>query len=205
MVTKVGILHTSLVFVNVEPVIKEAFAEYLPDVEVIDFVDSGVLAAVQKDGEITASSEERMRHLAEAAEAAGVDMIFSSCSSLGPAIDHVRESTHVPIIKIDDSMARLAASTANRIGVLATVQSTLSPTVNLINEWANRLGREVSIDAGLAEGAFAALMSGDRGQHDELVLEAARKLAPRSISSCSRRRQSRVWRRQSLKLWGSRC
>jgi Asp/Glu/hydantoin racemase len=175
---KIGIVHTSFVFINVEPVIKDAFKELLPDVEVVDFVDSDVLATVQRDGCITPSSADRMLHLAEAAEAAGVDMIFSACSSLGPAMDRVREKVHVPVVKIDDAMAQLAVSKARRIGVLATVPSTLGPTVGLLEYWAAQVGKKVELHQKLCDGAFNILLSGDRERHDQMVLEGALSLKP---------------------------
>ena len=178
MKKRVAILHTSFVFINVEPVIKDAFRELLPDVEVVDFVDSDVLATVQRDGRITQSSSDRMLHMAEAAESAGVDMIFSACSSLGPALDRVRENVNVPVIKIDDAMAQLAVSKAQHIGVLATVPSTLGPTVGLLEHWAEQAGKTVEIHQKLCDGAFSILMSGDRERHDQMVLEGALSLAP---------------------------
>lgn len=175
--TKVGILHTSFVFVTVDPVFRELFAELMPDVELIDFVDSDVLASVRKDGGITPSSTERMRHMALAAEAAGVDLIFSACSSLGPALDEARRSVHIPVVKVDEAMAELAVLAGSRIGVLATVPTTLRPTSELVRAAAARLGREVETTEHLCEGAFDLLMGGDRPAHDAEVLRGAQDLA----------------------------
>jgi Asp/Glu/hydantoin racemase len=174
---KVAILHTSFVFVTVDPVFQELFAELMPDVEVIDFVDSDVLARVRKDGGITPSSTERMRHMALAAEAAGVDLIFSACSSLGPALDEARRSVHVPIVKVDEAMAEQAVLAGSRIGVLATVPTTLRPTSDLVHAAAAPLGRQVETTERLCEGAFDLLMGGDRAAHDAEVLRGAQDLA----------------------------
>lgn len=173
----VGMLHTSLVFVTVEPSIKDLFRELLPDVRVIDFVDSDVLATVQREGEVSAASVRRMCHLAQAAEDAGVALIFSACSSLGPALDVVRRMARVPVVKIDDAMAREAVAKASRIGVVATVPSTLEPTTKLIRDAAAAAGRTIEVRPRLCEGAFAFLMSGDRTRHDAMVSEGARQLA----------------------------
>jgi len=174
---KIGILHTSFVFVTVDPIFQELFAELMPDVEVLDFVDSDVLATVRRDGGITQSSADRMRHLAEAAEAAGVDMIFSACSSLGPALDEAKQFVDVPIVKVDEAMADQAVLAGSRIGVLATVPTTLRPTSGLIHAAAGRAGRTVETTERLCEGAFDALMGGDRSTHDRLVLDGAQDLA----------------------------
>lgn len=174
---KVGILHTSIVFVTVEPLISNLFKEILPDVQLIDFIDSDVLAQVRQDEGVKPASIERMRHLALAAEAAGVDYIFSSCSSLGPAIDAIRSNIKTPIVKIDEAMADKAAAMGTRIGVLATVPTTLAPSASLILEHARQQGRQIDVTERLAEGAWDRNAHGDREGHDALVLEGAKDLA----------------------------
>ncbi|MGD0123309.1 MAG: aspartate/glutamate racemase family protein [Candidatus Limnocylindrales bacterium] len=173
----VAMLHTSFVFVNVEPLIKDLFQELLPDVKLVDFVDSDVLATVQREGEVSPASVRRICRLAEAAEAARADVIFSACSSLGPAIDVARRMVDVPIVKIDDAMARVAVEGGGRVGVLATVPSTLGPTTDLIRAAAKEAGQEVEVVPRVCEGAFAVLMSGDRERHDAMVGEGASALA----------------------------
>ena len=177
MTKKVAMLHTSFVFVNVEPTVTDLFEEILPDVEVVHFVDSGVLATVMEEGSISEASTKRMVYMAQAAEEAGADVIFSACSSLGPTMDVAGEVVNVPIVKIDDGMSRQAAERATRIGVLATVATTLEPTVNLIEEKAAALGKEVTIKRMLTEGAFETLMGGEKELHDQMVSESAQELA----------------------------
>jgi Asp/Glu/hydantoin racemase len=178
MKRRVAILHTSFVFINVELVLKNLFGELLPDVEVIDFVDSDVLATVRRENGISEASADRMVHLAQAAELAGVDLIFSACSSLGPAIDIARNVVRTPIVKIDDAMADKAAQMADRIGVLATVPTTLPPTVALIEDHAARIPKTVAVFPRLCEGAFDVLMAGETERHDRMVLDGALRLAP---------------------------
>lgn len=174
---KVAVLHTSFVFVTVEPAINDLLAELLPDAEVLHFVDSDVLAQVGRDGGISEASTARMVHLAQAAEAAGADIIFNACSSLGPTMDIARQVINTPIVKIDDAMALEAAGTGKEIGVLATVATTLDPTSDLVLAKAAELGREVHIHQRLTTGAFQVLMDGDRDAHDSMVSEEAAKLA----------------------------
>lgn len=175
--TKIAVLHTSFVFLNTEPIINELLAELVPDAEILHFVDSDVLATVVRENGISEKSAERMVHLAEAAESAGADVIFSACSSLGPALDVAAQRVSTPIVKIDDAMAHEAASRASRVGILATVPTTLGPTSDLIRAHAGLLGREVSVTTRLAEGAFDILVGGDRARHDDLVVAAAQEIA----------------------------
>lgn len=178
MTKRMAVLHTSFVFTNVEPVFKNLFKELIPDVEVIDFVDSHILADVRRVGKVENSHIRRMCHLAQAAEAAEVDLIFSACSSLGPSMDVARGLVNVPIVKIDDAMTRRAVELGSMIGVMATVPTTLQPTVDLIQQWANVACKQVKVIQHLCEGAFDVLMSGDRDRHDQMVLEGALQLAP---------------------------
>lgn len=173
---KVAVLHTSFVFVTVEPVITDLISELIPDAEILHFVDSDVLATVVKENGISESSEKRMVHLAEAAEAAGADVIFSACSSLGPTLDAAQRAVGVPVVKIDQAMAELAAK-ANRIGILATVPTTLGPTGDLIQAAAAKHGHTPKILKQLCAGAFDVLMAGNREQHDQMIVDQAEKLA----------------------------
>lgn len=177
MSTKIAILHTSFVFVSVEPVINNLITELIPDAEIMHFVDSDVLATVVREQGISAQSEARMTHLAQAAEAAGADIIFSACSSLGPALDIAARNVGTPVVKVDEAMAILAASTGKRVGVLATVPTTLGPTSDLIQAKADELGNEITIEQKLCAGAFDVLMAGDRPAHDAMVIEQAMELA----------------------------
>lgn len=178
MAKRMAVLHTSFVFINVEPVFKNLFNELLPDVEIIDFVDSDVLAAVNRDGGIKQSHIRRMVHLAQAAEDAGVDLIFSACSSLGPSMDVARKMVDTPIIKIDDAMTQKAVTLGSTIGVMATVPTTLPPTIGLLNEQSVIQGKKIETRQYLVEGAWGVLMSGDRPRYEQMVADGAKVLAP---------------------------
>src|SRR5262249_62224225 len=67
-----------------------------------------------------------------------------------------------------------------RLGGLATGPGPLKPTAGLIQQSADTAGKTVTIETRLAEGAFDALIAGDRARHDELITENARDLASRS-------------------------
>lgn len=179
MPKRIAILHTSFVFVSVEPAINNLIDELIPDADVIHFVDSDVLDTVVRENGISPKSEERMTHLAQAAEAAGADIIFSACSSVGPALDVAARKVSTPVVKIDEAMAIRAASDGARIGVLATVPTTLGPTSDLIQSKADEIGRSISVEQQLCEGAFTVLMSGSREKHDAMVVEQAIDLAKR--------------------------
>ncbi len=64
----------------------------------------------------------------------------------------------------------------------------------LLHRAAAEDGRQVSVEAALAEGAFAALTAGDRARHDRLVRELAGDLSGRvDVLVAHRRRPRRPW------------
>jgi Asp/Glu/hydantoin racemase len=74
-------------------------------------------------------------------------------------------------------MADQAVAIGNRIGVVATLSTTLGPTTDLVERRAQIAGKNPSIKAVLCEGAFEALMSGDTATHDAKVLAALQQLS----------------------------
>lgn len=172
------LIHTSKVFITVETMMSDLFAEIMPDVRLINIMDDSLLADVMAQQRISMEVTRRMCAYVMAAEATGADAVLSLCSSLGPTIDVARKLVSIPAIKIDDAHTEKAAREANRIGVMATVATTLPPTVALIREKAAALGKTVEIRESLSSAAFQALMGGDKQKHDAMVMDAARALAP---------------------------
>ncbi|MEI7430796.1 MAG: aspartate/glutamate racemase family protein [Betaproteobacteria bacterium] len=61
----------------------------------------------------------------QAAANNGADLIFNQCSSVGEAVDIAARLVSVPVLKIDSAMAQRAIEIGTKIGVVATVQSTM--------------------------------------------------------------------------------
>jgi aspartate/glutamate racemase len=173
-----ALIHTSGIFFSVDTSLMKMFAEVMPDVKLVNIMDDSLLPTCMAEQRISPAVMRRMCSYVVAAETAGADCVLSLCSSLGPAIDVARKLVSVPVIKIDDAHTQKAASEFNRIGVMATVASTLVPTCALIREKAATLNRGVDIRESLSKAAFEALVAGDKPRHDEIVMDAARKLAP---------------------------
>lgn len=174
---KLALVHTSFVFILREKMLQEIIADLLTDVQIINIVDDSLLAQVMDKGEITPPIIRRMCDYFVAAEVAGADVILNTCSSLGPAADVARKLVRIPVVKIDEPMAEKAVLEAERIGVLATVPTTLRPTADLIKEKASIVNKSVSVEEHLCGDAFKVLTSGDVVKHDDLVTEGANRLA----------------------------
>lgn len=178
MAQTLGLIHTSQVFLTVETMMKSLFAEIMPEVRLINIMDDSLLPDCMAVSAITPDVTRRMCDYVMAAETAGADAVLSLCSSLGPTIDVARKLVRIPVIKIDDAHTEKAVREADRIGVMATVSTTLAPTLALIREKAAALDKPVEIRESLTAAAFAALMRGEKDRHDALVLDAARELGP---------------------------
>ena len=171
---KVVIIHTS--FVSVEN-LKSLFNHIIPEAEIYNIVDDSLLAEVMMNNKVTPGIIHRMRNHINSAESMGADAILSQCSSMGPAIDAISNSVHIPVLKVDRAMAEKAVSIGNRIAVVATVSSTIKPSCRLIQECADKAGKEIEISEELVDGALDILLRlGDKKKHNEMVLQKINSL-----------------------------
>ena len=98
-------------------------------------------------------------------------------ATIGPAVEASASFSAVPVLRVDQPMADEAVQTGQRIGVIATLPTTLNPTRDLVQRRASAAGKSIELSAVLVEGAFEALMAGDAAKHDGLVAAALRALA----------------------------
>lgn len=170
----VFIIHTSSVSVGD---LSALFAEMAPGVVVRHIIDDSLLPEVLANGGVTPGVTRRLCQYAVQAESAGATLIFNQCSSVGEIADIAAKMVKVPLVKVDERMAETACRTGSRIGVVATLPTTMGPTVRLIKRMAEKLGKSVTITEELSSGAFEKLIAGDRKAHNEMVIASIRKLA----------------------------
>lgn len=157
--------------------IKQLFTELVPGCRVISVIEDALIQDVIRAGQVTPEIARRLVRYYLAAQDTGADLIFNTCSSIGDVAIMARSLVSIPIVKIDDAMAAEAVRTGSRIGVLATLPTTLAPTVRLVKAQAEKAGRTVSVVEGLAKGAYEALVAKQPEKHDEMVTAAAEQVA----------------------------
>ena len=172
-----GLIHTSATLV---PVFQQLCSQYLPQVKVFNIVDDSLIKNVISCGELTPTNARRVVNYVGSAEVAGADFILVTCSSIGAAVEAAAELTNVPVLRVDQPMADQAVRTGKRIGVVATLSTTLQPTSDLVKRRAAVAGKEIELETVLCEGAFDALMSGDAATHDAMVAKALRELSSKT-------------------------
>ena len=173
MIKKIGFVHTG---VAIADMFKPMIAERLPGVATFHIVDDSLIQDLLHEEQFTPSILKRLCNQVELAEEAGAELIMVTCSSIAPGVDVARKMVTVPVMKVDEPMAEKAVSLSDKIGVMATAKTTMTPSVNLIQEKAAAAQKQVTIHPTLSPEAFDCFLRGDMQTHDRIVKEAAQQL-----------------------------
>ncbi len=166
---KLALLHTSPVLT---PLFTSLCAQWLPEVQIFHTVDESLIKNTIQAGRLQKTTVRRLATLVGSALEGGADGVLVTCSSVGPAVDIAQQLFDPPVLRVDAPMARAAVRQGRRIGVLATLRTTLEPTSALVRSAALEANRPVDVIECLCEGAFEAVLSGDTATHDRLVSAA---------------------------------
>jgi len=165
-VPTLALVHTSA---TLAPLFTELAAEIVPQARVLHFVDDSLIKNTIAAGRLEKATMRRAISLIGSTFDAGADVALVTCSSIGPAVDMAAQLYDRPVLRVDRPMAERAVDTGQRIGVAATLSTTLRPTADLVRAVAVEKGRDVEIVEQLCEGAFEAVMAGDGATHDRIV------------------------------------
>lgn len=167
-------IHTTTILVEV---IKKELKEQAVEIDAFHMVDESLLINLLKEGRLSPGMIKRLCRHVLSAEEAGAELIIVTCSSISPAVDVARQLVSHPVLKIDEPMAEKAIESGKRIGVVATVATTLGPTSNLLFRKAKEMSKEIQVTTALCEEAFKAILQGDTEKHDQMVTEETIRLA----------------------------
>ena len=158
--------------------LKALCEEIIPDVTVHQIIDDSLIDEVADNGGPSQGVINRMYAYFKCAESLGVDLILNQCSSVGEVVDQLRPMIGVPIVKIDEAMARKAVSMGKKIAMIATVASTVGPSGRLIQKTAQEMGKEIELEERLVKDAMMVLIkTGDRDKHNAMVLGEVQQAA----------------------------
>ncbi len=154
---KIGLVYTGVTPELIELVECEV-KKYLPeDVQLLNYKDPSIIAEVVENNYVTSSPAARLITMYMKAVQDGADAILNICSSVGEVADASQDLAKyigVPIVRIDEEMCREAVKLGKRIGVMATLSSTLVPTKNTIVRLAREMNKQVELIDVLVEGGF---------------------------------------------------
>src|SRR5215510_8306385 len=148
---KLGLLHTSATLV---PIFEQLCKAKLPGVSVFNLVDDSLIKDVIAHDRLRPQTARRVAQHVAAAEDAGADYILVTCSSIGAAVETAATLASVPVLRVDQPMADQAVTTGRRVGVIATLPTTLEPTADLVRRRAALAKRDIELTTRLCEGAF---------------------------------------------------
>ncbi len=173
----IALIHTSPSMV---PVFKSITDELIHGHTIFNMVDESLLCDIIREKGCPPATARRLVGHVLSAEDAGADVIMVTCSSMGRAVEAARAVAKAKVLRVDEPMADQAVEAGARIGVAATLPSTLDPTVELIRRKADAAGKAVEVIPTLIDGAFAAVISGDGSTHDRLVADSLKTLMTRA-------------------------
>ena len=171
-----GIIHA----VNLTIRAMQPFLErYIPDIEVVHLCDD----TIQRDniragvGVIPKTNYYKFAQYAHNLQEAGADMILLACSTFNYAAELARPMIDIPIMQIDRPMMELAVCAGTRVGLLATLATTVPSSERLLRIVAAEQKKEVEVTTVLREEAFRAIQKGDAETHNAILLEEIEKLS----------------------------
>jgi Asp/Glu/hydantoin racemase len=173
---KIGLIYTSTTPELIELVEQEVKKQIGDDVELYSMKDPSILAEVREAGYVTADAAARLITMYMSAVQEGCVAMLNLCSSVGEVADCIQTAANyigVPIVRVDEEMCREAVRKGSRIGVMATLPTTLEPTKNTIKRMSRECGKHVELVDCLVDGAFGLSQEAFR----EMMQENAGKIA----------------------------
>ncbi len=170
---KAAIFHTST---GTLALMQALTKDIMPDVEIMHIVEESMIKDVMKNGGPTPEINARIAAYVECANLAGCRIFMTACSSIGGSVEQCQFVSKIPVMRIDEAMTMEAIDSAKRIAVLATVETTLNPTLAFIRRKAVESDKAIDIEPTLMAEAFKAFLAGELDTHDSIVakgIEAA--------------------------------
>ncbi|MEU4206054.1 aspartate/glutamate racemase family protein [Streptomyces sp. NPDC039022] len=164
-----ALLHTSSVHVPVFDALRD---EDSPGTPLRHLVHPDLLDRARAGGPEAVGTA--VRDVLAAATGEGAAAILCTCSTIGAVAEEAAAAVGVPVLRVDRPMAAAAVAAGTRVTVLATVESTLRPTADLIAEEAVRADREVTVVTRVVPGAWDLFEAGDQEGYDDAVATAVR-------------------------------
>ena len=159
---KVGAIHMTTM--AVEP-IREAFRELAPHVELVHFMDTGLLTLLTEEG-VTPILRRRIIHLIELAEESGVGCIQLTGSAFNPMIKSLQPLFHTKIFRSDEAMLDEALSYEK-----ICLVSTAKVSVEALSGYLKDKKPSIQIESVVNEEALKLLLEWKQEAHDNLMID----------------------------------
>jgi aspartate/glutamate racemase len=171
-----GIIHASFI---THQIVQNYIDEFIPDVTVAHAGDDTIQMAnnAAEIGTIPPANYYKFITLANFLKEGGADAILLACSTFNRAVEHAQGVVDIPMLQIDRPMMDIAVQTGKKIGLLATLPSTVPSSERLLKKAAHEAGKDIDINTVLSSDAFEALLNKDIEKHNEILLSEIDKLS----------------------------
>lgn len=176
---KLGIIHAALI---TSRAVQKYIDEIIPEVEVLHWVDDTIQTCnfACEPGVIPKKNYAKFVQAALSQQEYGVDLILLACSTFNRAVEFARPMIDTPLLQIDRPMMDLAVQSGRRIGLLATVPTTVPASERLLRLAAHEAGKNIEVEVRLCSEAFQVLKAGNPEKHNQMLLEEIDQLSGRT-------------------------
>ena len=129
-----------------------------------------LLAAATQAGHVTPALQQQT-HDALLELAKNADLVLLGCSTLGPSAATADAESHIPVWRIDESLAKHAMSEAGKTRVLYAADTTLQPTQALFERVDRHL--QATVEFQRVDGAWALFLAGNIAGYLQRIAAAA--------------------------------
>jgi len=165
----IAFLHTSPVHV---PTFEKLMQEVAPALRVSHHVREDLLADAQREGTESAPLIARIRSAMKEAGADGAPVVVCTCSTIGGVAESMETGGAFLAARIDRAMADKAVSDGRPVLMVAALESTLGPTMALLQASAKRLGTAPRIDRLVVHGAWDHFLRGEKEKYIDAIVSA---------------------------------
>jgi len=158
---KIALIHAMTE--SVKP-IEHAFLRVAPEIELLHFMDTGLLKMVQKGGEITPAIIRRFSKLLDTAAESDADIIQLTCSAFNDLAKVLQPLHTAKIFRSDEAMLDEALVYKN-ISLISTVEATPIALQNYLFE----KDKNIQVKSFVNTQALQLMKQGKQSEHDQLI------------------------------------
>jgi aspartate/glutamate racemase len=155
--------------------IESALSPY--DIELVHFVDPGLMHRVMTDKSFTlGDGEKKVKDQVEWIAQSAVDAILITCTNYIALLKEEELTINVPIIKIDEPFFQAICQMEQQQTILFTNPDTVPGTMNRLHQYAQSQHKELDIEVKVIENTFELIMSGKNEEYNKAVRDYIKQL-----------------------------
>lgn len=155
--------------------IETALSPY--DIELVHFVDPGLMHRVMNDKSFTlGDGEKKVKDQVDWIAQSGVEAILITCTNYIALLKEERLTVNVPIIKIDEPFFQGICQLEQKQTILFTNPDTVSGTMSRLHHYAQSQHKMLDIEVKVIENTFELIMSGKNEEYNKAVRDYIKQL-----------------------------